>query len=168
MKRLDELFSQSQKDISDEEFQRIQRQEWYDFCERVLWDISSFTRSFLSSPEFVPRPTAADPAIATVTIDAQQKPYKILKVIRSIRETAPGKKSNGNECTEHSVQAIDNTWRRQVSFPVNNTRLPENTFSVQRYQSEAMQLFFGGEFQIGDITLILKYQTICKMLYAMV
>jgi hypothetical protein len=137
MKRLDEIFSQSQKDIGDEEFQRIQRQEWYDFAERVLWDISSFTRSFLSSLDYdVPTGIMGR---SILTIDGELKPYKILKVIRYMFRQGEGL-TDGQECREHSNQALDNAMRHEVAFPVNRTELGGLSYAVARSQDQSMTL----------------------------
>lgn len=148
MKRLDEVFSQSQKDISDEEFQRIQRQEWYDFAERVLWDISSFTRSFLSSLDYdVPSGTMGR---SILTLDGELKPYKIIKVIRYMYRE-PNGLTNGQECREYSNQALDNAMRSEVAFPVNRTMLGGLGYAVARSQDQSMTLYFGDDFQANEV-----------------
>lgn len=151
MKKLEEIFSQSQKDISDEEFQKIQRQEWYDFAERVLFDISSFTRSFLSSLEYTSTNGLANNGI--LTIDGELKPYKIIKVIRRIFE-AGSKKTDGQECREYSNQAIDNAMRHEIAFPVNRTMLNALSYAVSRSQDQSMTLHFGEHFLENEIVRV--------------
>lgn len=152
MKRIDEIFSQAQKDVSDEEFQKIQRQEWYTFSERVLWDISSSTRSFCSSLEYIPNADGLTNTSAAV-VNGNIRPYQLLKVIRGIYDEG-GTKTNGRECREHSLQALDNAQRREFAFPPNRTELFADAFTVQRGLDETMTLSFGSVFQHNEIVRI--------------
>lgn len=151
MKRLDEVFSQSQKDINDEEFQKVQRQEWYSFSERVLFDISSFTRSFLSSLDYV-TPVLPD-GRDYVTIDGELKPYKIIKVVREIFQEGT-RFTDGRECREYSTQSINNAIRHEIAFPVNRTVLGRLSYSVSRSQDQSMTLNFGEKLQSNEIVRI--------------
>lgn len=151
MKRLDELFSQAQKDIGDEEFQRVQRQEWYDFAERVLFDISSFTRSFISTLDYTVPDSQYNKSI--LTVEGSIRPYKIIKVIRSMFYQGD-RLTDGVECREYSNQAIDNAMRHTIAFPVNRTELGAEGYAVSRSTDESMNLYFGAPFQRGEVIRI--------------
>lgn len=150
MRRIDELFSMAQKDISDEEFQRVQRQEWYDYSERVLYDIGENTRAFLSSPTLIPNVIGSGLTdVRSVTIPAEYKALKFIKVIRGVENN-----QNGVECNELSHQAIDNELRGEYMTPINWTRLTGNTFHAMKLPSEEMQLWFGYPFKEGEAVRI--------------
>lgn len=144
MRTIDHIFSMCQSDLSDESFTKVQRQEWYDYAERVLYTIGSQTRVFLSTPLLFPQEQSYQ-----CTLPASLKPYKLLKVVRG-QGLSNGKAEGGVECREYSYQAIDSVNRTSLPFPINNTPsgdIGKYGFHAVALPDESVDLWFGAPFE---------------------